>query len=184
MSDYVVSRLRHEATVWGCLVCLCVLAACSRPAEPPRGALGLAFGDAPPGDLMRLAVPLPDGLAESLVFYAPAGRIDDFFGVALAEPVLAFYRDRFFSLAAVLAAPGDEPRLRRRLDEVFGPPYCRDGAGASACLWRADPVEATLEAAPGGPARFMLRHRPEAESVGAVMGQGQVPAGEPEPPQW
>ena len=146
------------------------LAACSGPAEPPRGAFGLTFGDAPPGDMVAVTVPLPGDLADALAYYTRPGSTGTFLGVALADPVLAFYRGHFFSLAASLADPADSPLLRRRLGAACGAPYCREAAGTSVCLWRAADVEATLEGPPDGPARFMLRHRPVAEAVLAGRG--------------
>jgi len=148
--------------------------ACSRPAEPPRGALGLVFGDAPSADLAAVPVPLPDGVAGALKFYTRPGWDEAFLGVRLTEPVLAFYQGRFFSVSAALPGSDDGPGLRERLTRAYGPPYCRDTAELAVCLWRIADVDAVVEVPSNGPWRFMLRHRPLAELVAAAAGPGQA----------
>lgn len=166
-------------------VLLIALVACSRPAEPPRGAAGLAFGDPPPTGLAAVAVPLPDGVADRLRFYTRPGRPETFCGIALAEPVLAFFDDRFFSLSAALADPADGQGLRDRLTRAYGPGYCRTAAELAVCLWRSADVDMVLETPAEGPPRFMVRHRPLAQLVATAAGPDRVGALEsaPEPGQ-
>lgn len=172
-------------TIWAIraawTACLLCLVACSRAPEPPRGLAGLAFGDPPPADVTSVAVPLPSELAGSLAFYTRPGRVATLFGVALSEPVLAFYKGRFFSVSTDLADATAVTRMRETLTRDFGPAYCRDTAGVSVCLWRLGDVDAVLESAPGGLVRFMLRYRPVAELVAATKGLGPAAAGEGTP---
>lgn len=135
--------------------------------------MGLAFGDAPPADCLAVPVPLPDGVAGALKFYTRPGWDEAFLGVRLAEPVLAFYQERFFSVSAALPGPADGPGLRERLTRAYGPPYCRDSAKLAVCLWRIADVDAVLEVPAEGAWRFMLRHRPLAELVAGAAGPGR-----------
>ena len=148
---------------------LLVLAACSRPAELPGRYFGLAFGDGPLADLVRQTVPLPDAVSEKLTYFTAPGRRETLWGVVLAEPVLAFYQGRFFSLDAAVADGAGVSELDARLTRDFGPPHCRESAGQTACLWQAGAVEMVLEGHPGGVARLMVRHGPTAAAVAAAL---------------
>jgi hypothetical protein len=146
-----------------------LLAACSRPPVLPGRFFGLAFGEAPPAGLVRQAVPLPAALAEDLVYCTAPGRRETLWDTALAEPVLAFYQGRFFSLDAALADETAAPGLRERLTRDFGPPHCREAAGSRTYLWQAGEVDLIVETGPAGPARLMVRHGPTAAAVAAVL---------------
>uniref|UniRef100_I2PZV6 Lipoprotein n=1 Tax=Desulfovibrio sp. U5L TaxID=596152 RepID=I2PZV6_9BACT len=159
---------------WLGVALVAAMAACSRPVEPPRGAAGLAFGDPPPAGLVAVAVPLPDGVAGRLRFFTRPGPTETFFGIALAEPVLAFFEERFFSLSAALADPAAGPGLRERLTRAYGPGYCRHAAELAVCLWRAADVDMVLETPADGAPRFMVRHRPLAGLVAAAAGPDQA----------
>ena len=148
---------------------LLVLAACSRPAELPGRYFGLAFGDGPSAELVRQAVPLPDAVSETLVYYIAPGRRETLWDAVLAEPVLAFYQGRFFSLDAALDNTAGVSGLDVRLTRDFGPPHCRESAGQKTCLWQAGAVEMILEGRPDGAARLMVRHGPTAAAVAAAL---------------
>ncbi|EHJ47105.1 hypothetical protein DFW101_1094 [Solidesulfovibrio carbinoliphilus subsp. oakridgensis] len=155
---------------WLGLALVAAMAACSRPVEPPPGAAGLAFGDPPPAGLVAVAVPLPDDVAGRLRFFTRPDQTETFLGIALAEPVLAFFEERFFSLSAALADPADGPGLRERLTRAYGPGYCRDTAKLAVCLWRTADVDMVLETPADGASRFMVRHRSLAGLVAAATG--------------
>ena len=158
------------------VLCCCLLvggAACSRAPEPePQGLAGLTLGDAPGSDLTPLPAVLPGELAGVLAYFTRADRVEPFHGVALTDPVCAFYRNRLFSIAAALVDPTEAPRLRRELETGYGAPLCREAAGGVSCLWRLDTVEMVLEQ--GGEergARFMLRSPRLAEDLLRWRGQ-------------
>ncbi|WP_139311526.1 hypothetical protein [Desulfovibrio sp. DV] len=148
---------------------LLVLAACSGPAELPGRYFGLAFGDGPSADLVRQAVPLPDAVSETLTYFIAPGRRETLWDVVLAEPVLAFYQGRFFSLNAAVEDGAGASGLDARLTRDFGPPHCRESAGQKTCLWQAGAVEMVLEGRLGGAARLMVRHGPTAAAVAAAL---------------
>ncbi|HML55411.1 MAG TPA: hypothetical protein PKC79_15055, partial [Solidesulfovibrio magneticus] len=122
----------------GLLAAVLLCAGCSGagepagPSGPPGRYFGLAFGDPPGPGLVRLTVPLPSSLAESLAFYAAPGQGDAPFGAALTQATLAFWQGRLFSVEAALAAPADAPTLAARLTRDLGPPHCREAAARSA----------------------------------------------------
>ncbi len=161
---------RGIGRVLGLLALVAGLAACSQPTPPPRGAAGMAFGDPPPDGLAAVAVPLPDAVAGRLRFYARPDRAEAFLGVVLAEPVLAFFDGRFFSVSGSLAGPDAMAALRERLTRAYGPGYCRDAAKLAVCLWRGGDVDMVLEGPQGGPWRFMARYRPLADLVAGAVG--------------
>lgn len=149
------------------------LFACAGAPEPPRGLPGLPFGSPPPAGLHLLAVPLPGELAGILEFHRLPGQVEFLPGLALAEPVLAFYKGRFFSVSAELPDTGTTALARKNLDRILGQPYCRDLAGATVSLWRRGDVDAVLETPDSGPARLMVRYRPVADELPA----GKIAAG-------
>lgn len=153
-------------------VALLGLMACSRPgAVPPRGLAGLDFG-APPGPgLVRVMTALPSGLAGVLAYYRRSGPAEAFLGVALADPVYAFARNRLFSVSATLSEPDGAVRLRRELTAGFGDPLCRRRDGRQSCLWRLSAVDVVVESGAGAPARCLVRHRELAAPVQAYRGQ-------------
>jgi len=155
-----------------CAVWLLAVTACSRPAEPPHRLFGLAFGDAPTAELVRQEVPLPAGVSDRLAFFtAPGRRETGWAGVVLTDPVLAFDQGRLFSIDATLAEGSTPTSLHDRLTRDFGPAHCRETAGRTVCLWSAGETEFILERAVAGPARLMVRHRPTATAVAAVLPQ-------------
>lgn len=155
---------------WG--LGLLLLLACSRPAEPPHRLFGLAFGDAPTGELVRQDVPLPTELSDSLAYYAAPGRRESgWAGLVLADPILAFYQGRLFSIDAALADPAAASGLRARLTRDFGPALCRETGKRSVCLWTVQETELVLESAASGPGRLMVRHGPTAAALTAALPQ-------------
>ena len=165
-----------RAAVLGLLAAMLLCGGCSGagepagPAGPPGRLFGLAFGDAPGPGLVRLAVPLPSSLAESLAFYAVPGREDAPFGAALTQATLAFWQGGLFSVEAALAAPADATALAARLTRDLGPPHCREAASGRVCLWRAGDFEAVLDQS-GDAARLMLRQAATAAAVAAALPQ-------------
>ena len=171
----VPARPRPAVLAWTvvCAVWLLTVAACSRPAEPPHRLFGLAFGDAPTAELVRQQVPLPADVSQRLAFFtAPGRRETGWAGVVLTDPVLAFDQGRLFSIDAALAEAPAAAGLRDRLTRDFGPAHCRETARRTVCRWSADETELILERAMAGPARLMVRHRPTATAVAAVLPQG------------
>jgi len=155
-------------------VLLLAVIACSRPAEPPRRLFGLAFGDAPTAELVRQNMPLPAKMSESLAFFTAPGRQETgWAGVVLADPVLAFYQGRLFSVDAALVDAAAVSGLRARLTQDFGPAHCRETASRTVCLWSAGETELILESALAGSARLMARHRPTAAAVAAALPQDE-----------
>jgi hypothetical protein len=118
-----------------------------------------------------------------LRFFTRPGQTETFLGIVLAEPVLAFFEERFFSLSAALADPADGPGLREHLTRAYGPGYCLQVAELAVCLWRGGDVDMVLETPPDGNSRFMVRHRPLAGLVAAATGSDRAGALEatPEP---
>ncbi|KHK00470.1 hypothetical protein NY78_4126 [Desulfovibrio sp. TomC] len=145
------------------------LAACSRVPELPQRYFGLAFGDAPPADLLRQSVPLPEAVSKKLVYFTAPDRPATLWDTVLVEPVLAFYEGRFFSVDAALSDATGVSGLETRLTRDFGPPHCRESTGQKTCLWQAGAVEMVLEGRPGGAARLMVRHGPTTAAVAAAL---------------
>ena len=176
LGGHVWGRNAWRAAALGLLAVVLLLGGCSGagepagPAGPPGRFFGLAFGDAPSPGLVRLAVPLPSALAESLVFYAAPGQGDAPFGAALTQATLAFWQGGLFSVEAAMAAPADAPTLAVRLTRDLGPPHCREAASGHVCLWRAGDFEAVLEQS-GDAARLMLRQAATAAAVAAALPQ-------------
>ena len=167
----VPARVLARAVV--CAVWLLAVAACSRPAELPHRLFGLAFGEAPTAELVRQQVPLPADVSQRLAFFtAPGRRETGWAGVVLTDPVLAFDQGRLFSIDAALAEAPAAAGLHDRLTRDFGPAHCRETAGRTVCLWSAGETELILERAVDGPARLMVRNRPTATAVAAVLPQG------------
>ncbi|MHC1789555.1 hypothetical protein [Solidesulfovibrio sp.] len=166
-----LARLTGQAVAGGLALCLLALVACSGPVPAPGGLFGLTFGDGPPAGLVAQTVPLPAGLSGRLAFFTAPGRRETAWEAVLADPVLAYYEGRLFSIDAVLADAAAVPGLRRRLTRDYGSPHCRDLARQAACLWQAGEVEMILESGGDGPARLMVRHRQTAGAVAAAMPQ-------------
>ena len=168
--------LPWRAAAQGLLTAVLLCGGCSGggeptgPVGPPGRIFGLAFGDAPGPGLVRLAVPLPSVLAESLAFYAAPGQGDAPFGAALTQATLAFWQGGLFSVEAALAAPADAPTLAARLTRDLGPPHCREAASGRVCLWRAGDFEAVLDQS-GDAVRLMLRQAATATAVAAALPQ-------------
>jgi len=157
-----------------CLLLFVCLTACSRPAAAPTpsGLAGLRLGDPPGEGLAPVPVVLPSALAGALAYFTRPGQTEPFHGVALADPVYAFYRNRLFSVSADLVEPAAASRLRRDLETGYGPPFCRETAAGSSCLWRLDAVDLVLSREAQGKARFMLRSNRLAAEVLRWRDQG------------
>ena len=115
---------------------------------------------------------LPSGLADILAYYRRPGPTTPFYGVALADPIYAFARNRLFSVSATVSEPDGATRLHRELTTGFGSPLCRRQGGRESCLWRLPDVDVILETGDEGPARCLVRHRALAQPVQAFRGQG------------
>lgn len=174
--DLVAANRLRRRPGWAATGILCLLAAgwlalaaCSRPPELPQRYFGLAFGDAPPADLLRQSVPLPEAVSGKLAYFTAPGRRATLWDTVLVEPILAFYQGRFFSVDAILDDATGVSGLETRLTREFGPPHCRESAGQKTCLWQVGEVELILENGSRGPARLMVRHEPTAAAVAAVF---------------
>jgi len=151
----------------GLVLAVVGLAACSHAADTsaPSRLAGMRLGDPPSAGLTPVNVPLPAQLAGKLAYFTRPGRTEPFHGVALTDPIYAFYGQRLFAVSADLAEADAVGRLHRDLEAGFGPPLCQETATGRSCLWRLGAVDLVLTRTPAGKARLLLRSTRLAEDV-------------------